>query len=788
MKEYTGWLFDLYPRTTTGFPRTTAGFPQTTAGFPDPKHGMTVWLLGEDGKSHSFYQEFKIPFYVGGPFHRLHQLWKYLQGKKVLLSRVQREDLYAGARDVLRVEAASPSAFEELFKEVHSHFPDLSYYDVDIPLNLRYAARFGVFPLAYCRIEVERGWDISNITPLDTPWELDPKLPELRILHIQPEVDPAHAVPQNLSVEFQRFKYRLSFEKPREILGVLNILLMQYNPDVILTSYGDTWLFTRLEELSKETGISFNPSRDLSQSIRRKKEISFHNYGQAHYRGEQVHLYGRWHIDDQNCMTFGDYGLSGAIEQARVTGLPVQEVARRSPGAGIAAMQTLTALRRGVLVPYQQQKGEAAKTYDQLFVADRGGLVFEPLLGIYPNVAILDFISMYPSIMVEYNISPETVGVEEAEDSWLIPELNVRVRAREGLVPATLRPMVHKRVAIKRLLKKMSKSDSRYAHYKALANALKWLCVVAYGRLGFANSTFGRINSHEAVTHIGRKMILRAKELAEDRGFTVLHIYVDSLFVYRPDAAIQQDFQSLLDEIEGETRLPIGVEEVYSWMAFVSARHNPNIPVANRFFGLQPDGEYKIRGLALRREDTPLFVADTQRCVLQILANEKDPTQLHRLLPDVLRLLRERLSALSDRRVPLNELIVTQTLSRELEQYRVPSPGARAALQLQSAGKTMRMGQRIQFLYTTTEQGVHAWDLPDEFDPALIEVSRYKELLFRAVHEVLQPLGIPEHVLRDWMFSEAGYSMPGLNPAQLQKCELPLFASLQPLSELPAGF
>ena len=65
------------------------------------------------------------------------------------------------------------------------------------------------------------------------------------------------------------------------------------------------------------------------------------------------------------------------------------------------------------------------------------------------------------------------------------------------------------------------------------------------------------------------------------------------------------------------------------------------------------------------------------------------------------------------------------------------------------------MGQRVQFLYTKTEEGVHAWDLPDEFNPALIDVPRYKELLFRAVHEVLQPMGIPENVLRDWMFSEA---------------------------------
>ena len=239
------------------------------------------------------------------------------------LSRTERDDLYSGKKEVLKVQVPSPLAFEELFKEINQRFPDLSYYDVDIPLILRYAAAFNVFPLAYCKVEVEQGWNISSITALDTPWELDPKLPNLRILHIQPDTNPAHAEPKYLSVEFQQFKYRLSFEKPREILGVLNTLLNQYNPDVILTSYGDTWLFTRLEELSKETGIPFNPNRDLSRSIRRKKDISFHNYGQAHYRGEQVHLFGRWHIDDQNCMTFGDYGLMGAIEQARVCGLPI---------------------------------------------------------------------------------------------------------------------------------------------------------------------------------------------------------------------------------------------------------------------------------------------------------------------------------------------------------------------------------------------------------------------------------------------------------------------------------
>ena len=755
MKEYTGWLFDLYAH---------------------PKQGIVLWIVGEDGKPHSFTQPFQVTFYVGGPFYRLRQLWKFLQTKPVRLYRAQRRDLHEGIKDLLEIRLHNPVSFDELFKEVNQQFPDLLYYDVDLPLILRYAAEYKVFPLGHCRIKIKEGWEISSIVALDDPWEPDPKLPDLRVLQIKPDVNPYHVTPKYLYIHFDRFKYQVSFDEPRRLLFSLNGILRQYDPDVILTSYGDPWLFSYLEAASKKTGIPFNPNRDLAQSIRRKKEISFHNYGQAHYRGEQVHLFGRWHIDDRNCMTFGEYGLTGAIEQARVTGLPVQEIARRSPGAGIAAMQNLTALRHGVLVPYQQQKGEVPKTYNQLVASDRGGLVFEPLQGVFPNVAIIDFISMYPSIIVKYNISPETVGVEE-EDAFFIPEMGIKVSSHEGLVPAALRQMVNKRVRVRRRLKTMGKNDIRYARYQAYSNALKWLCVVAYGRLGFANSTFGRINSHEVVSFIGRKVLIKAKEIAEDHGFTVIHAYVDSLFICRPDAIKEDDFQSLLDEIEAETKLAIEVERVYSWMAFGSSRQNPKLSVANRFFGLQPDGDYKVRGLALRREDTPAFIANTQAEILQCLAKERNPGRLVNIFPDVLNILQTRISALDHRTVPIQELLITQTLSRELGAYRVPSPAARAACQLQAVGKNIRMGQRIHFLYTRTKPGVWAWDLPEPFNFALLDIARYKELLFRATYEILQPLGVTEHVLRNWMFSRASYLFP---PGMLHdRLEMPLFASLK---------
>jgi hypothetical protein len=86
------------------------------------------------------------------------------------------------------------------------------------------------------------------------------------------------------------------------------------------------------------------------------------------------------------------------------------------------------------------------------------------------------------------------------------------------------------------------------------------------------------------------------------------------------------------------------------------------------------------------------------------------------------------------------------------------------------------MGQRIQFIYARTKEGVWAWDLPNPLNSTLIDIAKYKELLFRAIHEVLQPLGVPENVLRNWMFSRASYLLP---PGLLHhRLEMPLFADL----------
>ncbi len=195
--------------------------------------------------------------------------------------------------------------------------------------------------------------------------------------------------------------------------------------------------------------------------------------------------------------------------------------------------------------------------------------------------------------------------------------------------------------------------------------------------------------------------------------------------------------------------MPIALDGVYRWVAFLSSRQDERVPVANRYFGVFQDGSLKTRGIETRRRDTPRFIAETQEQMLLCLAQAEHASELERYLPQVFSLLRRQLAALRSGKAPLQHLLVSQKLSRTLPEYRTPSPAARGLQQLQSVQKTLKPGQCVRFIYTRGDPGVHAWDLPKPPDPACVDVQRYTTLLIRAASTVLQPLGISEAALRD---------------------------------------
>jgi DNA polymerase II len=730
--ETTAWLLDLYDQ---------------------PREGLVLWLMTESGQRLRLHQPFPVTFYAAGPEARLRVLQQYLQAQpyRLTLRREEQRDLFQPQPVkvlAVRMEQAAEQPF--LFRKVSRQFPELDYYNADIQPFLRYSALYGTFALARCRAAYQPDGLLTDLQVLDTPWDLDPEPAPLRVLQLKPDCEPQHAPPSELVALFEGHEYHLALAPERPLLINLQAILQRHDPDLILSAAGDTWLLPRLIQLSHKLKMPISLNREPARGVLYKKEGTFYSYGQIIFRGQQVHLFGRCHIDGHNAMMWQDYDLDGALETARITGLPLQVAARVSPGTGISSMQIATALRSRILVPWRKQQAERDKTALDLLRYDQGGLVYQPITGLHFDVGMVDFISMYPSIMVRSNISPETPMPTALGHSDFPP----------GLVPRTLAPLLEKRVALKQRALALPRWDPRRRRDKSRSAAHKWLLVTCFGYLGYKNARFGRIEAHEAVTTWGREALLRAKEAAERLGFTVLHMYVDGLWVKKPGCRQPPDFQKLLDEIARDTSLPVALDGVYRWVSFLPSRVDERLPVPNRYFGVFQDGSIRVRGVELRRRDSAPFIARVQTELLDCLAQALTAGELPEKIDQSVAVLKKRLQELRSGQVPAPMLLVGKKLSKELAGYRVPSPGALAVLQLQAAGKSVRPGQRVRLIFTRGEPGVYAWDLPGQPDLAMLDVDYYQRLLLRAASAILQPFGIGEGDLENLVVADRGRQIP----------------------------
>jgi DNA polymerase-2 len=303
---------------------------------------------------------------------------------------------------------------------------------------------------------------------------------------------------------------------------------------------------------------------------------------------------------------------------------------------------------------------------------------------------------------------------------------------------------------LKNILSDLDPRDCRVEILKARAAALKWLLVVCFGYLGYKNARFGKIESHEAVTATSRELMLQAKEVAEDMGFTVIHMYVDCLFVQQEGFHKPSEFTPLMNAIEEKTGIPIALEGVFKWVAFLASKRDARVPVPNQYFGAFQDGTLKYRGIELRRRDTTLWVRKIQLKALEVLAGANTPHEFADRIPDVMALVECAKRDLRIGRVPLGELVIHQRLGRTIEAYKTPSPAARAALQLQAHGRQFAPGQSLEFLFARNATGVHAWELDETLDSGRLDTKRYCRLLDRAVQTVLdpgKPLLVPQRLL-----------------------------------------
>jgi len=328
-----------------------------------------------------------------------------------------------------------------------------------------------------------------------------------------------------------------------KILGLVEAFRAE-DPDVIVTHGGDSFIFPYLARKAQEHGILDQLILGRDTSPLRVYEVqghSYFSYGKILFRETAARLLGRLHVDQRNAYVSADCGLEGLFEVSRTCIMPIQRASRATIGTNMTSLQLYHAVKRDVLIPWNKNQPEELKHSGELVVADRGGFIYEPMIGIHDHVGELDFASLYPTLMTQKNLSGETVNCTCCPDSAnRVPELEYNICERwAGIVPLSLKILLDKRARYK-IAKKTIQTENLKTLYDHRQAALKWILVCSFGYLGFKNARFGKIDAHIATCAFSRKVLGEASALAEAHGFKLVHGIVDSFWLSKPEATREE--------------------------------------------------------------------------------------------------------------------------------------------------------------------------------------------------------------------------------------------------------
>ncbi|MGB2866959.1 MAG: DNA polymerase domain-containing protein [Bacteroidota bacterium] len=752
---FTGWLFDVYAS-----PR-----------------GVTLWFIDRQGGRRRCWCPFRPSFFLSlneADVKRAEVLTARCP-VRVSLQQTVRTEIYSGDPwEVLEVCVHDPMRFREVVWYFERFFPHFAFFNSDIlvPQLFLYATK--LFPLGLGEYQIDETGQLIDWQLNDTREAIDYELPPLSIMLLRNGNDfvpPKYQRLLQLEVTYDDRTYALEQDTPRSVLEALNWHLHRCDPDIILTDYGDSVLMPKITALAGQYKVPLLLNRDPGIGYKTTKESSFFQYGKIVHKDGAFELAGRWHIDAENSMTVAEADLDGLFEMARLTQMCGQRQGRASIGTSMSSLQLSWAYQQGILIPSKKREPEEFKSAATLLLADRGGLIFNPPLGYHEDIAELDFVSMYPTIMVEKNVSPETVNCRCCRNDR-VPELGYTICERRlGIVPATLRAVVEKRSKYKKLKKYYKgKDEALFRRYDRRQSALKWMLVSCFGYLGYKNARFGKIEAHESVNAFSRDAILTAKEVAERGGYHLLHAIIDCVWL-KKEGATEKDYEELCRAIAARTGIDISLEGIYRWILFPASKQDPVITTANRYVGWYRHDEIKIRGIETRRHDTPTFIKNMQMAMLERMSEARTVADVRAMVPELLEIARGFLSLLCSGKANPMELVLRRHITKEADEYTNNSISAVVSRLVQDMGVHLSAGESIEFIivdHTGKKKPEKAKPLALYAFEDGYDIEQYAEFALKAVETLLLPLGYTMETLQKEFALPAAKKRKRLQPARVQ--------------------
>ena len=407
---------------------------------------------------------------------------------------------------------------------------------------------------------------------------------------------------------------------------------------------------------------------------------------------------------------------------SRIARMPIDDISRMGVSQWIRSLLYYEHRQNGILIPRRQElDNKSSNVINEAVIKDkkfRGGLVVEPVEGIHFDVTVMDFASLYPSIIKVKNLSYETVRCShDACKKNTIPQTNHWVCTKKnGLTSVLIGSLRDLRV---NYYKNMAKKDTLTVEEKQLftvvSQALKVILNASYGVMGAEIFPLYFLPAAEATTATGRHIIMDTIDKCKESGIDVLYGDTDSLFVKKPTSKQVED---IITKAKMDHNVELEIEKEYRYVVLSGRKKN--------YLGVTKNGKVDVKGLTGKKSHTPPFIKTLFYELLDILSEIKTAEEFKRAKNKISDKITECARKVQAKEIPLQDLAFNVMISKAPRDYTKTIPQhIRAAKQLESI-REIKKGDIISYVKILNKPGVRPIEMARKSE---IDTSKYMEFM-----------------------------------------------------------
>ncbi|RLI73354.1 DNA polymerase, partial [Archaeoglobales archaeon] len=571
-------------------------------------------------------------------------------------------------------------------------------------------------------------------------------------------------------------------------------ILQQEKPDFLVGYNSDSFDFAKIRERSEALGIKFEVGREKGKKLKtvrrgripstkiigivhidlydfidhilsptlksevltldavaqellglKKLDVKWKEIEKAWKEGthhlQRVAEYCLW--DSELTLKLAEELLPQIFAISRLTGLPPFDVARFTYSQLDEAYLMRKAVEQNVIIENNPKQEDIR--IRRMKPSYTGGFVLEPKRGIHTDIVVFDFRSLYPTIIITHNISPDTIDCKHEECRTNRPPNfdHHFCTKKKGFIPRNLEDVIRRRVEIKQKMKSFQKGSAEYKSLYNMQYALKIIANAMYGYMGYVGARWYCYACAAATAAFGRHYIKKSIEIAKEEGCEIIYGDTDSLFVRIPSVGkerLKETSLNLLQKINSQ--LP-GIIELefrgnYEAGIFVTVKGEKR-GAKKRYALIDKEGNLEIRGFETVRRDWCELAKWVQHEVLRIILQERD-------INKALKLVRDTIKRIRDGKATKDELTIYTQLTMPLNAYRAIGPHVKAAMKLKQMGEPVGEGMVVSYIITKGAGSISDRAMPadfvgeGEYDPEYY----VNHQVLPAAMRVLQALGYSE--------------------------------------------